>query len=208
MTRSLIVVGSTIAMLGATLTASLLADNRKPAVPRRSLESIPMDWGGWMGGPGPAPTARELELLNATSYLSRTYRKGATSLDLSIAYYSMQRAGESMHTPKNCLPGAGWEISNYDSAEIPLDGRLRRINKFTVQNGGAKLLVLYWYQTRTRIIDNEYKGKAFMVWDAITTGRTEGSVVKTYLPDRPGSSEDAIEFATMVMREMRDVLGN
>lgn len=203
-----ILVTSTVVMLAGTLTVSLLADIRKPAVPRESLESIPMQLGEWTGGPGPAPTARELELLSATSYLSRAYRKGAVSIDLSIAYYAMQRAGESIHTPKNCLPGAGFEISKYDSADILLDGRPHRINKFTVQNGDAKLLVLYWYQTRARVIADEYKGKAFLIWDAITTGRTEDSVVKAYLPDGPGAAKEAIDFATIIMAQMRDVLGN
>lgn len=207
MSRGSFLIGATAFMLAATLTASLLGSIRKPATPHETLDQIPMRIGDWIGGPGPAPTARELELLGATSYLSRTYQKPGASLDLSISYYAVQRAGESMHTPKNCLPGGGWEITNYDSAEIPLDGHLHRINKFTVQNGEAKLLVLYWYQTRRRVIDDEYKGKAFMIWDSITKGSTEGSVVKIYLPDRPGAVDDALGFATLVMSDMRDVLG-
>ncbi len=112
-----------------------------------------------------------------------------------------------MHTPKNCLPANGWEIVKYDSAEIPLDGHQERINKFTVQSGETKALTLYWYQTRNRIIANEYKGKGFMMWDAITTGRTEGSVVKIFLPEKPGAAEEALGFAAIVMAEMRSILG-
>jgi EpsI family protein len=145
--------------------------------------------------------------LASTSFIERIYRKADTTLDVSIAYYAFQRAGETMHTPKNCLPGSGWEIVNYDSAEVPLDGRPERINRFTVQSGDTKALTLYWYQSRRRIIDNEYKGKGFMMWDAITTGRTEGSVVKIFLPEKPGAAEEALSFATVIMAEMRSILG-
>jgi EpsI family protein len=207
MRRLPLLVASTAVILAATLTASLLAGNRKPATLQRPLDQIPMELGGWAGSPGPTPTDREFELLAATSFLSRNYRKAGTAVQLSIAYYAMQRAGESMHTPKNCLPGAGWEISDYDSAEIPLDGRLETINKFAIQNGDAKAVVLYWYQTRHRIIDSEYKGKAFLMWDAITTGRTEGSVVKILLPDKPSAIEDALGFAAAIMAEMSTLFG-
>lgn len=207
MSRLPLLVASTAVMLAATLTASLLAANRKPSALKKSLDEIPMNLGGWVASPGPMPTDREFELLAATSFLSRTYRKAGTAVDLSIAYYAVQRAGESMHTPKNCLPAAGWEISEYDSAEIPLDGRLERINKFAIQNGDAKALVLYWYQTKQRIIDNEYKGKAFLMWDAITTGRTEGSVVKISLPNRPAAVKDALGFAAVIMAEMSSRFG-
>jgi EpsI family protein len=207
MSRPPLLFASTVVMLVATLTASLLAANRKPASLKKPLDQIPMNLGGWVGAPGPSPTDREFELLAATSFLSRIYRKGGTAVDLSIAYYAMQRAGESMHTPKNCLPGAGWEISSYDSAEIPLGGRPERINKFAIQNGDAKAMVLYWYQTGHRIIDNEYKGKAFMMWDAITTGQTEGSVVKITLPDKPAAANDALSFAAVIMAEMRGLFG-
>ena len=207
MSRLTVLVASTALILSATLTASLLAGNRKSAALTKPLDAIPMKLGDWTGSPGPAPTDRELELLAATSFVSRNYERAGQLLNLSIAYYAVQRAGESMHTPKNCLPGAGWEISNYDSAQIPLDGRLEKINKFTIQNGDNKALVLYWYQTKDRIVDNEYKGKGFLMWDSITKGRTDGSVVKISSPDTPEAAQSALGFAAAIMSEMQAAFG-
>jgi EpsI family protein len=194
---------ATALMLAGTLAVSLSAGDRAPEPLKRPLDQIPANIQGWEGSQGPNPTDRELELLAATSYLSRTYRKQGRALDLWIAYYALQRAGESMHTPKNCLPAAGWEISNYDSARIPLDGRMEKINKFTVQNGENKVLVLYWYQTGDRVISNEYKGKIFLLWDAITKRRTNGSIVRITLPDTPQAARDGLSFAAAIMAQMR-----
>ena len=65
-------------------------------------------------------TVRVVRALDPTSYLSRTYRKGSNDADLFIAFYAQQRAGESMHSPKHCLPGSGWEIWKHDSAPVPI----------------------------------------------------------------------------------------
>ncbi len=207
MTRILVLTVATVLILSATLTASLVVGNRNPSSLARPLDQIPMKLGPWTGAAQPEPQGRILELLQSTSTLSRSYSGHGRTLDLFIAYYAVQRAGESMHTPKNCLPGAGWEISKYDSADIPLDGRLEKINKFTIQNGDARAMVLYWYQTRDRIIANEYKGKGLMLWDAITKGRSDGSVVKISLSDQPGGAEDAETFASLVMAQMRTAFG-
>jgi EpsI family protein len=207
MSRTVLLTLATVLILSGTLTASLVVGNRKPSSLARPLDQIPINLGPWAGAAQPEPQGRILELLQSTSTLSRSYRRNGRTLDLFIAYYAVQRAGESMHTPKNCLPGAGWEISKYDSADIPLDGRLEKINKFTIQNGDARAMVLYWYQTRDRIIANEYKGKGLMLWDAITKGRSDGSVVKITLADQPGASEDAVKFAGLVMAQMRTAFG-
>jgi EpsI family protein len=207
MSRTLVLTVATVLMLSGTLTASLVVGNRKPASLARPLDQIPMKLGPWTGAAQPEPQGRILELLQSTSTLSRSYSRNGRTLDLFIAYYAVQRAGESMHTPKNCLPGAGWEISKYDSADIPLDGHLEKVNKFTIQHGDARAMVFYWYQTRDRIIDNEYKGKELMLWDSITKGRSDGSVVKITLSDQPGASEDAQGFAGLVMAQMRAAFG-
>jgi EpsI family protein len=167
-----------------------------------------MEINGWTASPGPVPGDRELELLAATSYLSRGYRRAGRDLSLFIAYYAMQRAGESMHTPKNCLPAAGWEILKYDQAEVPFGGRTERINKFTVQNGDARALVLYWYQTKDRIFASEYEGKGFLLWDAMTKGRTDGSVVEITTADNPEAVNDSLGFARAIVYEMKLSFGS
>jgi EpsI family protein len=203
MMRSSVLTGFTVLMLAGTLLVSSAAGNRAPHELARPLDGTPMKIDGWTASQGRIPGARELELLGATSYLSRNYAKDGRHLELFIAYYALQRAGESRHTPKNCLPAAGWEILDYDQAKVPFEGRTERINKFTIQNGDIKGLVLYWYQTGSRVIASEYAGKGYMMWDAITKGRTDGSIVRITVPDTPEGSKDGLDFAGSVLSEMK-----
>ena len=208
MMRTSFLVGFTAIVLTETLLVSLTAENRLPHPLARELDRIPMEINGWTGAQGRIPGARELELLGATSFLSRDYVRAGRHMDLFIAYYSLQKAGESMHTPKNCLPAAGWEILNYDQAEVPFEGRAERINKFTIQNGDARSVVLYWYQTGSRVIASEYAGKGYMLWDAITKGRTDGSIVRITVADNPEAVNDALGFAGAMLSEMKVNFGS
>src|SRR2546422_9367787 len=147
---------ATIVLLGGTLLASRLAENRRPEPLTQSLNRIPTNISGWMGTDNPPLAEGTLEVLRPTSYLDRVYRRGSDQLSLFIAYYAEQRAGESMHSPKNCLPASGWEIWDYASALVPV-GKVRvQINRYSIQNSGQRLVTLYWYQSRERIIASEY----------------------------------------------------
>jgi len=208
MKRASVLAAFTASILAGTLLASLTAENRKPHPLARSLDRIPIEIDGWIASPGRVPGDRELELLGATSYLSRDYHRARRDLDLFISYYALQRAGESMHTPKNCLPAAGWEILKYDETKVPFGDRAERINKFTIQNGDARALVLYWYQTKDRIIANEYEGKGFLLWDAMTKGRTDGAVVRIIVADNAEAANDALGFARAILSEMKLSFGS
>jgi EpsI family protein len=208
MKRSVVPVAVTTLILAATLLASLAAENRMPHPLARSLDQIPAQIDGWTAVPGRIPDARELELLGATSYLSRDYRRAGQSLNLFVSYYAIQRAGESMHTPKNCLPAAGWEILKYDKVDIPFGARPQQVNKFTIQNGDAKQTVLYWYQSKDRVIASEYEGKGFLLWDAMTKGRTDGAVVRIIVPDNAEAANAALGFARAILPEMKLSFGS
>jgi EpsI family protein len=205
--RFFVLMSFTALMLAATLGASLSADRRKPEALARPLEQIPMKLGDWSGYTLQPPDQKELEVLAATAFLSRRYRKPGLDLELFIAYYATQRAGESMHSPKHCLPGAGWEIGEYGSAQVAFHGRPRAINRFRIRHGGASELVFYWYQTRDRIIANEYLGKLFLFADTVTKAHTSGSIVRVIAPDMPGVDRDTLAFAETMASEMEGAFG-
>jgi EpsI family protein len=189
----------TVALLAVTLTAAALAARRPSDVLTRPLETIPDQLEGWSLLRSNVLNTHVLQVLAPTNYLARTYRKGGVPLDLFIAYYSQQRAGESMHSPKNCIPGSGWEISHYGSAMLPLAGGAVKVNKFTIQNGRERSLVYYWYQSRTRIIANEYMGKILLVRDAFVEGYTAGSLVRVIVPDSPSAAEEGANFSAALI---------
>ena len=198
---------ATIIMLLTSLGAYGLSLRRYPDSLAAPLDTIQSVIDGWTqtGSEFLAPSV--LRRLVPTSYLSRTYRKDGTDLGLFIAYYAQQRAGESMHSPKACLPGNGWEIWRYDSATIPVRGTSTKINKYFIQNAGRRMIVFYWYQSKNRIIADEYLGKVLLIRDTIVDGHTAGSIVRVTIADVPGAADQAVSFAEGVVPQVQKCLG-
>src|SRR5689334_391881 len=129
-TRSSFAFYATIALLVGTIAFGHTLGRRTPEQLVQSLETVASDIGGWRVAEQRTLDERVLRRLVPTSYLARTYRKDQTNLDLFIAYYAEQKAGESMHSPKHCLPGSGWEIWKHDSADVAVNGKSERINMY------------------------------------------------------------------------------
>ena len=206
-TRTTLLFTATAALLGGTILAEGLTSRRIPeplAVPLAQIDSQIDGWQTFRDEKLPAPT---LLALHPTSYLVRTYAKDNVNLGLFIAFYAQQRAGESMHSPKHCLPGSGWEIWRHDSAFIPVNGQEIPVNKYSIENGGTRMLMFYWYQSKSRIFASEYLGKILLARDTMLTGHTAASIVRLMLPDTPGSSEQGVSFAAKVIPEMQRCYG-
>jgi EpsI family protein len=195
------------AMLALTLGASKWSDSRPPDTLRHPLEQMPAKLGSWEMEANSKLDPSVLAKLTPTSYIDRKYRKGNNTIELFVAYYAIQRAGESMHSPKNCLPGAGWEIWDYGTAKLALDGKNAALNEYFIQNGPSRLIVLYWYQTRDRILASEYSAKAAFIWDRMTKGHTGGSIIRIITSERPQAVEDEEEFARLAIPAMQEILG-
>jgi len=207
MNRSFLPFGLTVLLLAGTLMSVAFTARRLPESLNASLDSIPAEIAGWSMVQQERLDPHVLQVLLPTSYLSRTYHKNGLSASLFIAYYAQQRAGESMHSPKNCLPGSGWEIWHYDSASVPVDGRHVTINKYSIQNSGQRSLVFYWYQSRQRIVASEYLGKILLMRDALFDGRTAGSIVRIVLPDVTEASDAGLSFSAAVIPELERCFG-
>src|SRR5690242_14827367 len=108
----------TVVLLASTMAASRLAADRKPEPLAHPLDTIGRSLAGFSATDNPPINEKTLAVLRPTSYLSRTYTKPELAADLFIGFYSQQRAGENMHSPKHCLPGAGWEIWDYSRTDV------------------------------------------------------------------------------------------
>jgi len=192
----------TTVLLVGTIVLSGFAARRIPEPLITPLSTIDPHISGWNAVADNTLAANFLRALDATAVLSRTYRKASTDLDLFIGFYAQQRAGESMHSPKHCLPGGGWEIWRHESASVPVNGQMIRINKYSIQKMGTRMLMLYWYQSKERIVASEYVGKLLLARDTLMTGRTGGSIVRVMLPDTPGAVEEGITFASQLIPEV------
>lgn len=194
-------------LLLATLGISLWADRRPPSTLARPLDSIATQMAGWTSSGDATLRDRIAASLAATSYLSRTYHKGPLQLDMFTAFYAQQRAGDTMHSPKFCLPGAGWEFADMRAIALDLPGSKITVNRAVVQRGGEHQLMLYWYQSPIRVVASEYQNKFFLVWDGLVHGNQGGSIVRVMLPDSPGAEAEAVSFAADLIPQVRRSLG-
>src|SRR5258708_28137877 len=180
---------------------------RAPDTLAAPLASIPSQIGEWTLDHSEILSPDVLKVLSTTNYIARVYHRGSLPLDFFVAFYGAQEAGETLHTPKNCLPGNGWEIQTTGSVNLRLDNRSVGVNEFTIRSEQSRAVVLYWYQTRDRVIANEYLGKMYLFWDALARGRKSASAVRVVVPDIPGGAAAAEQFAVRILPEVQRVLG-
>jgi EpsI family protein len=189
----------TMALLIGTLAASGLTARRISQPLALPLEQIDSSILGWSAIGEQTLPPSTLKALDATSYLVRDYRKGDERLELFVAFYAQQRAGESMHSPQHCLPGAGWEIWQQTTVPVTVDGKEIEINQDRIENLGSRDIMFYWYQSKNRIVASEYLGKLFLARDTLVSGQTAGSIVRIILPDTPGASQDGLAFSARLI---------
>jgi EpsI family protein len=151
--------------------------------PHQPLRTLPYVLGSWTGTEQPL-TERIVQAVGVSDYANRIYFSQKEGLaQLYVGYYATQRTGDTIHSPKNCLPGAGWDPVQSGYATISLSGgRQIIVNEYVIQQGLDKELVFYWYQGRGRVIASEYSGKFWMVADAISRNRTDGALVRLITP--------------------------
>jgi EpsI family protein len=127
--------------------------------------------------------------------LARAYEKNGRRIGLLIAYYGRQRSGETLHSPKRCLPGAGWAIRRTGTALVALPGRTAEINDYVVENAGHAAAALYWYQSGGRVIASEYEGKIALLRDALFERRQDAALVRITFDRSQVGAGEGIRFA-------------
>jgi EpsI family protein len=196
-----------VLLLVLTIAASKLTERRIVESLAAPLESIPQAIDGWSILKTETLDTRTLQVLMPTSYLSRIYGKDGRQLGVFVAYYAVQRAGETMHSPKNCLPGSGWEIWRQDSTTVQVQGQPKRINKYSIQRLGQRSLVFYWYQSKERVIASEALGKIMLVRDSLVDGLTGGVLARVTVSDTGLDATDGEAFAAHLVRDIQRCFG-
>jgi EpsI family protein len=180
------------------LTAILLqARGRNEIISSRlPLSSFPVQLGNWKGK-DIALDKETLDVLGPGDFLVRGYRDPDSDLpyvDLFLAYFPSQRTGDTIHSPKHCLPGAGWIPEENDRVTISLPGQsLFPANRYVISKAGTRKLVLYWYWAHDRGVASEYWAKFYLVKDAIRMNRSDGALVRIMVDMFPGETPDAAQ---------------
>ncbi|HWB84781.1 MAG TPA: EpsI family protein [Bryobacteraceae bacterium] len=189
----------TIVLLLQTAAFYALASRAETIPVVRPLADFPFLVHGWRMVQD-LPLDPDVEaVLKADDTLNRVYINAAESSEASlfVAFFKTQRTGQSPHSPKNCLPGSGWEPTETGGVTITVPGREApvTVNRYVVQKGEAKSVVLYWYQSHNRIIASEYAAKFWLVADSIRYHRSDTALVRVVVPVRNNDSAAATRIA-------------
>ncbi len=191
--------------------------NKDSVPPSTPLNQLPYSIGRWTGTDVTIPSDA-LTLLGQGEFVNRIYTVNQApsnsprledstpispdAVGLLIAYFPTQRTGQSIHSPQNCLPGAGWTFVSTGTTDIPLPNRKpARVGEYLIANANSRAEVLYWYQTRGNIIANDYRAKLSMLASSIRYNRTDAALVRIVVPmvkgeSRQAARQRALAFAT------------
>lgn len=160
---------------------------RRPEIipPSEPLADFPLHIQSWTGTRVPL-SQHIVRAVGLDEYVNRVYGEPSRGwVTLYISYYRSQRTGQTIHSPKNCLPGAGWQPVYSRRLSIPLAGaKPLVVNEYDVVRGTNHVLVLYWYRERGREITSEYAAKFWLMFDALTRNRTDGALIRVTTPIR------------------------
>ncbi|MBZ5515332.1 MAG: EpsI family protein [Acidobacteriia bacterium] len=171
---------------------------------RQALASFPARVADWTSRGDILISDDIRKILGEGDFMQRVYARspGEPPIEFFLAYFPSQRTGSSFHSPKNCLPGSGWEP--VESSHIPLrraDGQVVLVNRYILQRGSNRLFVLYWYQSQGRAVASEYWAKFYQVMDAIGKNRTDGALVRVSTPQALGESVESSQKRAMAYAE-------
>jgi EpsI family protein len=209
-----------VVFAGLLVAAGAVSRVNRPEEPphRTSFASFPGEIGDWRGVENPPLSQDVRDQLRADDYLTRTYSAGEHDVvGLYVGYWASQRQGDAIHSPLNCLPGAGWEYVAKQPLTFPdprqPGGPTATINRDVVQKGLDQMLVLYWYQSHSRIVASEYWSKFYLVKDAVRLNRTDGAIVRVMTPiagTSPGAStqaeQRAMRFVNLLLPKLHGFL--
>ena len=184
-------------LLASSAIASNFIQEREDIIPaRKAFLNFPLQMGNWQGR-NDYLSQYYLDELKLTDYAIINYAQPESGAGINFysAYYQAQRRGVAVHSPKGCMPGDGWQITDFGQRAFPdiiVDGNPLELNRAVIQKGDSKQLVYYWFQQRGRTITNEYLAKWYLFYDALTMNRTDGALIR--LVTSVGNTE-AIEKA-------------
>jgi EpsI family protein len=191
----------------AVLYSSIRAEYIPPS---RPLAEVPRQFGSWnMTGEGYVDKDTQ-DVLKADDLLSRVYRNASgAEASLFVAGFRTQRNGKAPHSPKNCMPGAGWTQLSSENYAIDIGAAAPIVvNRYVIVHGDQRELVLYWYQSRDRVVADEFKAKFWVVADAMRLNRTDTALVRVIVNIDNLNEEAAANTATDFVRSFFGTLRN
>ena len=175
---------SLVLMIAVVILVFFIGNRKEVVLERQPFSHFPLKIGDWKGKKQTLDKDA-LDVLKLSDYLLTNYRdESGKSLVFYIAYYDSQRKNVVPHSPKLCIPGGGWEISDISRENI--EGQ--PFNRMIIKKRLDKSLVYYWYQQRGQVVANEYIMKWSLFKDALFLNRTDGALVRISTEVYPGEN--------------------
>lgn len=203
MRRGLLWVPAGMLSLGAAVNLFFISGRVHPMPLVTPLDSLPRVIDGLPGTDVPI-SEDEQRLAGMSSFMLRSYAPAGEPplFSVYVGYYDQQRQGKSIHSPRNCLPGAGWEPVGFRPQVLQTALGEVTVNRYHLVHEGDQSIVYYWYQGRGRVAYDEYRVKYELLRDAALLGRTEEALVRVWVPVQGGDIAAADSIATDVSRQM------
>jgi exosortase D (VPLPA-CTERM-specific) len=192
------IAAAALALVGAVVEVAMPAPHSTyPA--RTSFDEFPVQIGDWVGRRD-ILQAVYLDALRLDDYVLADYRGPAGQMvNFYAAYYQQQDSTRAIHSPHDCIPGGGWEITRFEQRTFPADGGegAFKFNRAVVQLGSHRQIVYYWFQERGRHLTSEYAARWYLFWDALTRHRTDGALVRFVAAVPPDANEADVDARIM-----------
>jgi EpsI family protein len=174
---------------------ALVLSEQAPGTP--ALQSLPARIGEWAMIEEQVLEPEVAQYLQPDDYIMREYLSADTPLNLFVAYFKSLKDSYGPHSPRVCLPGAGWSIRSRATDSIAVPGRAEPIpvNQYVMERNREQILVLYWYQNERRIWANEFEAKLHLLPDLLRHRRSEVSLVRIVAPFTERAVNKTKEFA-------------
>ena len=199
---------SVILLAQALGLVAIARDEREIEI--RELSDVPVVFDSWQRYREGVVEKEIQDVLQADDTLTRTYTRSAEegTVNFFVAYFETQRTGKAPHSPKNCLPGSGWVPTVSDTLSLTLPDRAEpvEVNRKKKKKGEYKYVVLYWYQSRDRVVASEYAAKVYLVLDSLRYNRSDTALVRVMAPVTHAGEEAASRAAADFARSAFAVL--
>jgi len=124
-----------------------------------------------------------LSVLKPTDYLSRSYEgPRARRIGLYIGYHDGGKESGEIHSPKNCLPGSGWQQVSTERMHLSTPPGKISLIKAVYQKGESRELFLYWFQVQDKTLSDEYSLKLAGITNSIIHGRKDAAFIRISVP--------------------------
>ena len=195
MTYKRTIIASLVLLLATAFTQYI--SKAETIHPHKPFSTFPKQIGEWVGKEDRFDP-RVYEILGVDdSFLGNYWTSDGRHVQLYIGFYESQREGDLIHSPRNCMPGAGWNVTDisHEMIKNPKAGSNEvKVIKLILQKGAQKQIVLYWFHSRGRIISSEYFKKIYLVLDSIFRHRTDGSFIRLIAPVTNGNEDIALKI--------------